>query len=288
MTVLVQGKNSYYLAAPAGLGPESVSTDADGSSWANKHIVQNPALKWIVGNYVQADAANSNGHYWQLDDLRMKQPTISHAPLNMGHRQHYIVGTYVGSEMMYPQPQPQLLGADSAQEITDDAAQTTPYIETVAAMWKFYFPEEAAMVDKAFAEGALWSSMECIADSLTCMTDGGCGQTYAYQGPTSPSYCAEMNAGGVKQFNNPHFLAGGLIFPPNRPGWKDADVRAVSSLIKENEDKAEAIYDQISQHSPHLESAQWDSMMVDLLLRANAPKRTPQELARLSVSRIIS
>jgi hypothetical protein len=100
MTIVTENSKSFYLTTSVDL----VEQDRDmAAHWASQHIVDNKAYRWIIGKYVEADNANSNGQYWTLDDLRMSQPTIKHAPMNMSHRANHIVGTYVASEMMYPE-----------------------------------------------------------------------------------------------------------------------------------------------------------------------------------------
>lgn len=267
MTIVVPGTDSYLLSAQAVLLPEDRET-ASLATWASSHVVPNRMLRWIVGNYVQADAANSNGHLWSLDDLQMSRPTIQHAPLNMLHKEHYIVGHYVANEMNFP-----------TQERAADGI-TTPYIETLAAMYRFYFPDETMAVERAFAEGALWQSMECIAESLTCKVED-CGKTFPYQGVRSSAYCDHMNAGAVRQFNKPHFLAGGLILGNVRPGWSNADIKDIAQFMAKNGTLTERIYDRLSQEAPHLDPVEWEHAMGALILQAQGSKKSPELLAKL-------
>lgn len=253
MTVLVPGNNSYYLGTQAILLNEDRDT---ASHWASGHIISNPAIRWVLGKYVEANNANYNGQYWRLEDLQMKKPTIVHSPMNMNHQPHKIVGTFPAAEMMYPV-------GDSA----DDGPN--PYIETLGAFWKFYFPDELSVVESAFNGGNLFQSMECVASPITCVGDGGCGETFSYAGPMSTDYCDHIQGGGAKQLNDPHFLAGALIVPPASPGWGGASVKELSALIKSQADLAEKIYDDVSEEMPHLEAPEWETLMAQLLARAN-------------------
>lgn len=244
MTILTEGTSSFFLTSTAVL----LETDRDiASSWASEYIFTNPALKWVVGKYVEADNANSNGQYWTLEDLRMSQPTIKYSPMNISHRQNDIVGTFVASELMYP-----------------TTSDSNPYIETLGAYWKYYFPEQLSEVEAAFRTGSLHLSMECVAESVTCGGEAGCGQTFDYAGPMSQNYCEHIqNRSAFRQLNNPHFLGGALILPPDRPGWKNADVK---ELAKGTSDELrEKIYTSIAKETPHLSPSEWESLMFSII-----------------------
>jgi hypothetical protein len=251
MTVLIAGKNSFYLSAPAVVVDDSRDLAA---SWASDHIKPNPGVKWILGKYVEADKANRNGQMWSFEDLQMSRPTVVNSPMNVNHQRRRIVGSFVAAEMMYPIE-------ENSQEL-----EVHPYIEALGAFWKHYFPEELLLVERAFDEGSLWLSMECVADSVTCIS--GCGREFAYEGPFAPSYCSHINEGGIKQLNRPTFLGGALILPPNRPGWADADVKDISKLIKDNIETAEQVHDAIRDESPSLKPDQWEWLMAELMVRA--------------------
>ena len=121
MSIVVESDDAVFISSLARL----VDDDRDvASDWAGKHIKTNKFIKWVIGRYVEADNANRNGQYWTLRDLQLKHDTVHHTPMNMGHRQHDVVGTVVASEMIYP------------------SDEGNPYVETVGAFWKYYFPNE--------------------------------------------------------------------------------------------------------------------------------------------------
>jgi hypothetical protein len=244
MTILSESKNSFLFTTQARIIESDIDT---ASEWASKYIVSNPALKWIVGKYVEADNANSNGQYWTLSDLRLNQPTIQHSPMNMSHKANHIVGTFVASELIYPTIEEQ-----------------NPYIETVGAFWKFYFPEELSIIEEAYKQGDLFLSMECISDSVTCVGPMGCGQTFDYAGPMSQTYCDHIKErAAFRQLNNPHFLAGALIAPPDRPGWKNASVNEMS-ILERNEEKAHDLLNSFSEYA-HLSNTQKEGLAASIL-----------------------
>ncbi len=254
MTILSNSELSYTLTSQAYV----LDMDKDvASAWANELIYRNPALKWIVGNYVEADNSNSNSQYWTLEDLSLKGATVNHGPMNIAHVANDIVGTYVGSELLHPM----------------DAAGNA-YIETVAAMWKYYFPKETHIVESAHADGTLFQSMECVSDTVTCVPHSkadadvaaspACGQTFPYTGPYG-DYCehiAEHTA--ARQFDNPHFLGGGLIIPPLKPGWRNAEIQEISALM--NTEMAESVQEQVAIEASHLDESQQEALAQEIVL----------------------
>lgn len=268
MTFLVEGTHSHFLGTTA----ELVDSEVTQSAWASKHITSNPALKWVVAKYIEANNPNRNGQMWQLNDLRMARPTIAHAPMNVDHRANYIIGTFVDSEMMYP--------------TSSDAAENQfPYIEVVGCIWKAYASKALDDIERAYEAASLFTSMECVAESVTCASEGACGQTFPYAGPWSDTYCDCMqHPGRIQQMNNPHFLAGAMILPPNRPGWGGAEVKAIAALVKQYADDAEKIYAAVSAEAPHLDSKDWEARMLAILQQSHTPE-TPQKRSHLAIAK---
>lgn len=255
MTVVIEGAKSFFLGTAASLLEDSRDT-----AWAERSIDPNPAFKWILGKYVEADRANHNNQFWAFDQLLMAQPSIANSPLNILHRPRHIVGHYVDTEMMHP------IGEDAG------AAEEKPHIEALSCFYKYYFPEELKLVEAAHATGSLFYSMECVSESITCAGDeAGCGQEFAYMGPRHETYCEHLNMGAsIKQLNKPHFLAGALIIPPERPGWSGAEVRDLSQLVKEHQVEAELAYEGVKQALPDAETDQWEFVMSKLVALAAA------------------
>ena len=248
MTILTEGTNSLFLTAPATI----VDTEKETAAWASQHIVTNKNIKWIIGNYVESDNANSNGQYWEYNDLRMSQPSINHSPMNIDHHANEIVGTWVASEMLMP---------------ADNSNIVNPYIETLGAFWKFYFPEKLRQVESAYESGQLFISMECVSDTITCVGDQGCGKEFAFAGPMSPTYCEHiLNRTGHKRLNASQFLAGALIMPGNRPGWKSAAVKDISALT--TDEQKHEILKEIAKTAPHLGPSEWERLMWRLQMQS--------------------
>lgn len=221
------------------------------SKWASKHIFNHPAYKWVVGNYVEADNANRNGQYWSLDDLRINHVSVRHAPMNVGHNYYKPIGTYVASEIVYP---------------TDNSSKA--FIETAAVIWKARFPEIAGALTKAFAEGSLSQSMECVAESITCVGDEACGETFVYDGPFSRTYCDHIQSRKTnRQFNNPLFMGGGLLLPPDKPGWSGADMTEMAELLETPEAESIVAQAETSEEAAGYDPEKWESLMHMLVLK---------------------
>lgn len=234
----------------------------DGASgmkaWAEKHVRKDPDIKWMLGNYVEADNPNSNGHIFPLQDLRdYGVATIPNKPLNMLHHGRYIIGSLVAAEMVEREPHASATG--------------NPVIEVLSGMWPKFFEDEAALVQRAHEEGSLYYSMECFPASVTCPQDG-CQVTAAWEGFESENYCDHMNASRVsmKRLNKPHFNAGAAIVPPVKPGWTNADITDLSALLREHAEKAEALYADIQEDAPHLGPREWERMMTEIVSMAEA------------------
>ncbi len=251
MTVVVEGKNSFFLGAQAKL-LDDLPRD---TAWAERSVVPNPSFKYVLGKYVEADRANANNQFWAFDQLLLSQPTIANSPMNLLHHPRHVVGHFVDTEMMYP--------------TGEQAAEDHPYIEALAVFYRFYFPHELEMVENAHAEGTLFFSMECVSDSITCSGENGCELEYAYMGPRDESYCEHINSGtSIKKLNRPHFLAGALIIPPDRPGWSGARISDLSSLVKEHQLEAEMAYEKVKEEVPDASVAQWEFIMAKLMEQA--------------------
>ncbi len=238
MTVVHEGANRIYMGARAVLidGPDHETA----SEWAASHMVKNPAYSWILGKFVEADVPNLNKQVFNVAGLQMGQPSILYAPMNINHHIHRVVGCYSGAELLYP--------------TEEQAAQTNPYIETVGALWRYYYKDEYYMVKAAHDEGKLFYSMECVPTAFS--TVGGKDDTkeYAYEGRTSVNYPAEINERIVPVLcHNPHFVGGALVIPPETPAWTKAEVRQMSSFFKENWQEAERAFETLQEEAPHLD-----------------------------------
>lgn len=249
-TFVYEGDHSFYLGAQATL----INTEREiASEWAAGHIQVNEANAWIVGKFVEANQANKNQQYFALGDLQLARPTITHAPMNINHHTSGVVGSFVASEMVYP------------AEAANDGA-TNPYIETLGVLWKYYFPEAYSMVAAAARQGELFFSMEAVPSALSTIGGTDDERIYPYEGRQSPNYSSEINERTFPiKLHGPHFVGGALVIPPEKPAWSDADAKQVANYMDKHFKQLEMAYDSIRDAAPHLEPAQWESLMASLI-----------------------
>lgn len=257
MSILVEGRRGFHLG-----GSARIVEDSRELAWAEAHVVKTPDIKWILGNYVQAATPevatyNTNGHSFPYEDLKDAIKTIPHRPLNLLHIPNRRVGTFTAAEFVWPE-------GEKAGE------SEPPIVEALAAYWCYYEAELLASIEMAHRDGGLFFSMEAVPASITChgqLEIAGCNETFNYEGPKSPTYCDHLNLPrSRKVLNKPVFKGGALIIPPSRPGWKNANVKEMSRIIEDNIERAELVYDQVSEEFPHLNAASWERLMAWFLM----------------------
>lgn len=253
--IIVPTSNGFILGSTAAL----VDEDNVARAWAERHVRKDPDLRWIVGNYVEADQANSNGHIFPLDELLVAQTTIPGKPLNMLHREHYILGYFAGAQLL----------DESGHDLDEAGVQARckaesaghPYVEALAALWHTRFPEEFFRIQAAHKEGSLFFSMEAIPESVSCPT---CEHEAVFAGLESESYCAHMQgATGPKILRRPVFSGGAIIIPPVRPGWDRSDIKTISKMYEQSQ--IDAFEADLKVELPHLAPDKWESVMAQVL-----------------------
>lgn len=100
MTAWVEGNRAFFLGTQAHLIDNS--REIAEHAWFADRVSHNPAVRWIVGRFVEAGTVNSNNHLFNLEGLQMGRPSIEHAPLNINHTPRRIVGAFVDAELIYP------------------------------------------------------------------------------------------------------------------------------------------------------------------------------------------
>jgi hypothetical protein len=262
--IIVEGAHSVHIAGPAHLVEEGREL-----AWAETHVVKNPLYAWVLGKYVETGRPNDNGHIFDLEELRTAKSSVLYAPMNMLHVPHQIMGTFVANEIVYPTGEGAAAGGGDP-----------PYLEALAAFWKYYFPEAFEMVRMAHNEGSLAWSMECIPQSVTCAN--GCDQTFAYAGRQDSSYCDHLNMPAAKKkLNKPQYSAGALVVPPALPAWKNAKVTELSTLLTTELETMAAVEEQVATEFPHLSGEQWEQMM-SVLMKAAMKKNSKPHMFKVS------
>lgn len=252
MTVIAhEGEQSFYFGARATLLSDHDHETA--SEWAGQHIKKNPAYSWVLGAFVEAERPNNNKQYFSTAGLQMGRPSLLHAPMNINHQSNRVVGTFVAAELLYPK---------DAESATDAHTQ----IESLAAMWRYYYPDAYEMIKAAHGEGSLFFSMECVPRAIASVGGTNDSIEYKYEGRTSPNYPQEINERAVDGIHliDPHFVGGACVIPPERPGWSRAEVKQVSSLMKDQWGKMESVCASVKADSPQMDDSkvEWIAAML--------------------------
>ena len=217
--------NSARLVKADDLADLAAEAGATGD-WAIEK--SNPMIKWIAGDFAEADNPNRNKQFWTAKDLAMAEYTIRHAPLNMVHKFRQPVGFYAATKTVKLK-QPKLESAATAER------QGSMKIQALSGLWSHIFSFEAAQADAANDAGLLFYSMECRGEKLTCGSDEasgivGCGQTFDYL--DVESHCEHLlERASIRHIVNPVFRGGALIIPPVRPGWAKAHASVLTDAV---------------------------------------------------------
>jgi hypothetical protein len=218
--VVIEGTDKLVLATRAA-GVVDVGDDLDEHFHRELASIGGSPHLWIAGRYVAADSPNRNGAYWSTADLEMGEPTVANGPVNWLHEGRHVIGAIAGS---------QLVTREHAAE-----GEIGTHIVALGAVWPWLYPDEAAMIQQASEAGSLWFSMECISREVACLAEG-CEHTAdyrAYMLERETARCEHMNEGAPRRFVDPIFQGVGIIVPPVRPGWAEADARVTQAQTEQ-------------------------------------------------------
>lgn len=263
------------VATPTGFaagGRASLVDDGTGplQAWAERYVRRDPDIRWVQGNYVEADAPNSNGHIFPLAELEAAQHTLAGKPLNMLHASQHVVGAFAGAQLLDSQ------GNEWGAVASAAAPMANPYMEAVAGVWHSRFPDEYTEIQRAHKNGELFFSMEAIPEEVSCPT---CGVKAAFTGFESDEYCADMQgATGPKILHRPIFAGGAIIVPPVRPGWDRADIRTIARA----HEQADQVQAAVETDFPHLDPRQWEWLMGQVLAMAEGREFGTKERSKLA------
>lgn len=189
----------------------------------------NIGFTYLRGRMVGGEHPNANGAFWSADDLELGQSTVAGGPVNWLHDENKIIGALLDGQFVAER----------------EAAATSmglhqPHIVSTAAIWKFLYPNEAAVVEKAAADGQLMQSMECVSRAVACM-DGpnglsGCGEEFSYSDYNAGKTCSHLRErSSMRRFVDPIFLGTAIIVPPVKP----ADAHASMEVVRQAAESVE-------------------------------------------------
>lgn len=230
-------------------------------AWAEKlpNVIPAPDRAFMLARYVHGGLpANRNGHLFRTEQLREAHKLIPNTSLNVLHQSHDIVGAHIASELVFP------LEPDDGSIAAADQVSYAPYVEVVPVVWRELFPRFYEELVRAQRDGQAWVSMEARPSDVTCAV---CGFTTKFDGPRSATYDDHMNSGQGMWAENPHFLGGGVILPPAKPGWADADITNVqlAATAEANADESQRVLDQVTVRRPDLAASDAESLMTQLI-----------------------
>lgn len=245
----------------------------------------NPYFQWLQGRFVEAEKANHNGAFWSTEDLQFGEMSVKAGPLNWLHEGRKVVGTIADNALIMPKVEPtttstaHLITSTITQPFVgaswtnggnlQTAAAPRPYMAAVSAVWKWLYPDEAKVIDKASDDHDLYYSMECVSQQMQCVESAdsnGCGQAFDYfKAMTDPGstcqHIAERSA--TRRMVNPSFLGGAVIVPPTRPGWGEANAEVMR--------QAAHLAEMAGQNAPaDANTSQWELLMGAVLAYAVA------------------
>lgn len=260
-TLLVERNNRLFLANTARVvhSRGDVTDDfAAAADWDFDHKTGSPFIKWITGDFVEADNPNQNKQFWTKDDLAMGEYSIKYAPLNMLHKQRQPVGFFAATKTI---------------DLKDHAAAAgTAKIEALSGMWAHIFPFESAVVDQADEAGALFYSMEVRGTHVHCAGDNGCDKSFDYMRPED--HCSHIKErSSIRHIVNPTFRGGALIIPPVKPGWASAHASVYEKAVRDEASKyaelTEVAYRHLSDGGSEVTPAAWEHLMATVITMAD-------------------
>lgn len=267
MSIILPGRRGFSIATTS-----SVLEEDKAIAWeaAKDRIVPRIDMGWIMSNYVDLSPPedlrpNENGHIFTLADGEKHYRMVQDTPLNWLHHDRFIVGHHVEAELMYHLEGEPVSAADGTP-----ARPPGGHVETLAAFYRRIYPEQWSKVKDAHDAGLLHSSMEALPDTVTCQTDGCCGETFPFDGAWSKTYCEAMQKPSRSFLcNDPLFIGGAVVVPPHRPGWRDASAIEVATYLEKHPQEAERMFAAVSAAHPDLDDDTCETILAALLAAAH-------------------
>jgi hypothetical protein len=158
----------------------------------------NPAIKWLRGQYVEAETKNKNGQVWASEELAIKSLTPMFMPVTVMHDKRSAVGVIADTRLLVP----------------DKDGVPRARIDNTLAIWAHRFEDIAAEIDANYRAGTLMQSMECVSPFYNCAE---CGQLFHKlpEGAERANWCSHLAEGagfGARILGNVVFTGTGLIF----------------------------------------------------------------------------
>lgn len=236
--IFARDEHVYMVGPVAPFVPESAEVEAYAFAEDLKKVAPNPNIKWLRGQYVEADTPNRNGHQWTGDEIAIKSLTPMLMPVTVMHDPRTAVGLIADVKLVLP-------GAQAA----DGQPVPRARIDSTLAQWQHRFPEVAEEIDWNYQQGTLMQSMEALPQHYDC---AGCGLRFPWMGMTyeDPNWCEHMkarttgtpetNGNAIRTLGNVTFTGVGLIFGTRgaRGAYDKADLEVIAAEVTEFHQKA--------------------------------------------------
>lgn len=197
-TVFERGDHVYIVSPVSPFDPSEAQMQE--FAFAQELMAQapNPAIKWLQGQYVEAEAKNQNGQVWATEELAIKSLTPMMMPVTVMHDQATAVGVIADTKLLVPE--------------RDNVPRAR--IDNTLAIWAHRFKDVAEEIDANYEAGTLMQSMECVSPFYNC---GECGQLFHKLpgGAERANWCSHLMEGagfGARILGNVVFTGTGLIF----------------------------------------------------------------------------
>lgn len=197
-TVFERGDKVYIVSPVSPITPSESEIEEFAFSTELRKQAPNPAIKWLRGQYVEADNPNRNGQTLSFGELAIKSLTPMFMPVTVMHDQSTAVGLIADTRLLVPEK-------DSVPNAR---------IDNTLAVWGHRFPEVAEEIDANYEQGSLMQSMEAVSPFYDC---GVCGKTFHKlpDGAERANWCEHLVEGagkGTRILGNVVFTGTGLIF----------------------------------------------------------------------------
>lgn len=196
-TVFERGDKLYIVSPVMPFDPSEHQIEEFAFSKELLKAAPNPAIKWLKGEYVEADTPNRNGQQWSEGELAIKSLTPQFMPVTVMHDRRTAVGLIADTRLLLP-----------AQDNVQRAK-----IDNTLAVWAHRFPEIAEEVDENYERGTLMQSMEAHVPMYECAE---CGSTFHKlpDGAERENWCSHLaeQAGAARILKGVVFTGTGLIF----------------------------------------------------------------------------
>ena len=209
-TVFERGDHLYIVSPVSPFTPSDAEIEEFAFAQELRSQAPNPNIKWLQGQYVEADTPNKNGQVWTAGEIAIKSVTPMFMPVTVMHDTRSAVGVIADTRLLVP----------------DKDGVPRARLDNTLAVWGHRFPEVAEEIDENYQQGTLMQSMECVSPHYSCAE---CGQTFQKLpgGAEKANWCAHLSeaAGfGARILGNVVFTGTGLLFGTR--GKEGADPKA--------------------------------------------------------------